>query len=67
MVYNARDYWVFGLCPSSSMQKNARFRKVDLFPSSGEGMGDTYFVRSFRNSNLNHLTINNNNVAHPQN
>jgi hypothetical protein len=43
----AQDYWVFGLCPSSGIlktQKNTTFRKLDLFPSSGEGTGDTYSV-----------------------
>jgi hypothetical protein len=28
---------VFGLCQSSGIIKNAAFRKLDLFPSSGEG------------------------------
>jgi hypothetical protein len=35
-------YWVFGLCPSSGFflnnnEKNTTFRKLHLFPSSGEG------------------------------
>jgi hypothetical protein len=34
-------YWVFGICPSSGMLKNTTFRKLDPFPSSGEGVGDT--------------------------
>jgi hypothetical protein len=39
MVYNTQDYWVFGLCPSSDILKTQKntFRKLDLFPSSGEG------------------------------
>jgi hypothetical protein len=41
------DYWVFGICPSSCILKNTTFRKLDLVPSSGEGMGDTYSVGSF--------------------
>jgi hypothetical protein len=35
----------FGLFPSSGMLENTTFRKLDLFPSSGEGGGeDTYSV-----------------------
>jgi hypothetical protein len=30
--------------------KNTTFRKLDLFPSSGEGVGDTYSVGSVRKS-----------------
>jgi hypothetical protein len=39
MVYNTQNYWVFGLFPSSGIleNKNTKFRKLDLFPSSGEG------------------------------
>jgi hypothetical protein len=36
MVYNTQNYCVFGLCPSL---ENTTFRKLDLFPSSGEGVG----------------------------
>jgi hypothetical protein len=52
MVYDTRNYWVFGLCPSSGILKtleNTAFRKLDLFPSSGEG-GDIYSVGSVRKS-----------------
>jgi hypothetical protein len=35
-VGNTRDYWVLVLCPSSGILKNIMFRKLDLFPSSGE-------------------------------
>jgi hypothetical protein len=48
-----QDYWVFGLCPSSGIlktQKNTMFRKLDLFPFSGEGTGDTYSVGPLRKS-----------------
>jgi hypothetical protein len=49
MVYDTQNYWGFGLCPSSDIQKleNTTFWKLDLFPSSGEG-GDTYAVGSIR-------------------
>jgi hypothetical protein len=42
IVYNTQNYWDFGICPSSV---DNTFRKVDLFPSSGE-RGDTYCVVS---------------------
>jgi hypothetical protein len=35
-----RDYLDFGLCPSSGILKK-KFRKLDLFLSSGEGVRDT--------------------------
>jgi hypothetical protein len=43
-----RVYWVFGLCPSSGILKIKIFQKLDLFPSSGEEMGDTYSTISVR-------------------
>jgi hypothetical protein len=52
-----RDYWVFGLRPSSSIVNNKMFLKLDRFPSAGEGVGDTYSVGSARKkANLNHWT-----------
>jgi hypothetical protein len=47
MVY---DNQIFGLRPSSGILKHNTFRKLDLFPSSGEGVGDTYSVGSVRKS-----------------
>jgi hypothetical protein len=50
MAYNTQNYWVFVLCPSSGILKTRKytiFRKLDLFPFSGEG-GDTYSVGSLR-------------------
>jgi hypothetical protein len=41
-----RNYWVFGLCPSSDILKkleNTAFRKLDLLSSSGQDW-DTYCV-----------------------
>jgi hypothetical protein len=50
MVYNTQNYWVFGIFPSSGILENTTFRKLDLFPSSGEDGGeDTYSVRQFTN------------------
>jgi hypothetical protein len=39
-----------GLCQSSGILKNTTVRKLDPFPSSGEGVGYTYFVGSARKS-----------------
>jgi hypothetical protein len=51
MVYNTQNYWVFGLFPLSCILENTTFRKLDLFPSSGEGGGeDTYSVGPLRKS-----------------
>jgi hypothetical protein len=36
MVYNTQNYWGFGLRPSSGILETTTFRKLDLFPSSGE-------------------------------
>jgi hypothetical protein len=44
--YNTRDYWGSGLRPPSGIIKSTTFRKLDLLPSSGENMGDIYFVRA---------------------
>jgi hypothetical protein len=40
MVYNTQNYWVFGLFPLSCILENRAFRKLDLFPSSGEDEGE---------------------------
>jgi hypothetical protein len=47
-IDSRQNYWVFGLCPSSGILENTAFRKLDLFPSSGWGGGDTYYVGSHR-------------------
>jgi hypothetical protein len=51
MVYNTQNYWGFGFCPSSGILeiRKHKFRKLDLFPSSGEGEG-TDAVGSLRKS-----------------
>jgi hypothetical protein len=41
MVYNGRDYLIFELRPSSGILKNTTFRKLGMFTSSSEGLGDT--------------------------
>jgi hypothetical protein len=49
MVYRTQNYWVFGHFPSSGILEieNTTFRKLDLFPSSGEGE-NTYSVGSLK-------------------
>jgi hypothetical protein len=39
-MYITKNYWVFGLFPLSGILENTTFRKLDLFPSSGEGGGE---------------------------
>jgi hypothetical protein len=52
-----QNYWVFGLFLSSGILENMTFRKLDMFPSSGEGGGeDTYSVGPLERANLNHRT-----------
>jgi hypothetical protein len=38
VLYNTQNYWVSRFCPSSGVLtgKKTSFRKLDLFPSSGE-------------------------------
>jgi hypothetical protein len=45
-----QDHWAFGLFSSSSILNSTVFQKLDLYPSSGEGVGDTYSAGSIRNS-----------------
>jgi hypothetical protein len=40
----------FGVCTLLGILKNTLVRKLDLFPSSGEGVPDTYSVGSVRKS-----------------
>jgi hypothetical protein len=44
MLYNTQNYWVFGLFPLSGILENTTFRKLDLFPSSGEGGGKRHLL-----------------------
>jgi hypothetical protein len=46
VVYNILDQWDSELRPSSGILKTTTFRTQDLFPSSGEEVGDTYSVGS---------------------
>jgi hypothetical protein len=56
MVYNTELLGV-GLFPSSGILENTTFRKLDLFPSSGEGGGeDTTQLGPLERANLNHWT-----------
>jgi hypothetical protein len=44
----------FGLCPSSDTVKNTMFRKLDLFPSSGEGWEIPTLLGQSERHTLNH-------------
>jgi hypothetical protein len=59
MVYDTQDYWVFGLHPSFSILKNTAntmLQKLDLFPSSVEGVGVSTLLGLLKRANLNHWT-----------
>jgi hypothetical protein len=58
MVYNTRNYWGFGVCPSSGIVKNTPFRKLDLLPSSGERVKTPTLLGPLERANLNHWTRN---------
>jgi hypothetical protein len=47
MVYDTGNYEGLGLCPSSGILKSTKFRKLDLFASSGDG-GNTLLGPSER-------------------
>jgi hypothetical protein len=54
MVCNAQNYWVSGLCPSSGILNTTEktFRKLDLFPSSGEGKKTPTLLGPLERANL---------------
>jgi hypothetical protein len=47
---STRDYWVLGFYSSSGILQNTTFRKLDLFPPTGEGVANTWSVGSVRNN-----------------
>jgi hypothetical protein len=47
------NHWVSGLCPSSDILKS---RKLDLFPSLGEGMETPTLLCPTEGANLSHWT-----------
>jgi hypothetical protein len=54
MVHNTKNYLVFGLRPSPGILKKKldnTFRKLDLFPSSGE-WGDPTLLSPLQTANL---------------
>jgi hypothetical protein len=53
LVYNTRNYWVSGLCPSSNILKNTKFRKLGLFPSSDEMVGASTLLDQIEIPNFN--------------
>jgi hypothetical protein len=54
MVYNTKNYWVSGLCPSSGILNS--MKSMDLFPPSGEGRETPTLLGPLERSNLNHWT-----------
>jgi hypothetical protein len=42
MMYSTQNYWVSGLSPSSGILNIRTFRKLDPFPFSGKGGGETH-------------------------
>jgi hypothetical protein len=60
-----QNLWAFGLFPLSGILENTTFRKLDLFPSSGEGGGeDTYSVGPLRKSWSQSISITGLRLAH---
>jgi hypothetical protein len=57
MAYDTCDCWVLGLYPSSGILKNTTFRKLDLFLSSYEGLGNTTVFGWLERANHNHWTV----------
>jgi hypothetical protein len=49
-----QNYWIFGPFPSSGILEKTTFRKLDLFPSSGEGGGEDTQLGPLERANLNH-------------
>jgi hypothetical protein len=47
MLYNTRDYWGFGLCPSSRIPKNTTFRELGLKPELSSITGPVIELRYF--------------------
>jgi hypothetical protein len=52
---NAWDYWALGLCSSFGVLEKSSYRKLDMFPSSGQSVGDTLSCLVER-ANLSHWT-----------
>jgi hypothetical protein len=59
MVFNAQNRWVSELCLSSGIvttKKNTAFRKMDLFPFSGEGKETPTLLGPSERANLYHCS-----------
>jgi hypothetical protein len=55
MAYNTRDYIFLSSLSIFQYLENTTFRKQDLFPSSGEGVGETYLLGPLEIADLNHV------------
>jgi hypothetical protein len=58
MVYNTKNYWVSGLCPSPGILNNFNiaFRELDPFSSSGEGREAPAVMGPLERADPNHWT-----------
>jgi hypothetical protein len=59
MVYNTRNYWVFGLSLSmvwysKKTPENTTIKKLDMFPFSGEEWGTATLLGPLVRANCNH-------------
>jgi hypothetical protein len=57
MVYDTRDYWVFGLRPSSGILNNTAFRKLICFRPQVRGWETPILLGPLERANLSHWMI----------
>jgi hypothetical protein len=58
MMYDTQNYWGSRLCPSSGIKNyNPTFRKLDLFPSSGEERKTHTLLGPLERDSLNHFQL----------
>jgi hypothetical protein len=60
-VYSIQNHWGPGLCPSfgilSTVLKNAAFRRLDVFPFSGEGKEIPTLLGTLKRANPSHRKL----------
>jgi hypothetical protein len=57
LVCNTQNHLVSGLCPSSGVLNSTAFRKLNLFPSSGEGTEKPTLLGPSERANLSHNPV----------
>jgi hypothetical protein len=62
---STQNHWISGICPSTGIVTTMKynFRKLDLFPSSGEGRETPTLLGPLERDNLNHWTSDTNRNA----